>query len=1013
MAFTDLFSELSARLQHRDDDGDNHRRGNDSKRKTRNDQANSYQEKQYYRTRQTRTHHVPASSNDDEAFNSHFLRSRKEHAVAGFSGELGQSHSRKADHNNFYRKIHNSKSRNKCDVNLQKCQKMEDAGQHGHRDQRWTSGRGRGRQWRPPSRRNERVTKNSRKNIKVQRERFMTQEFKDQNGMCVDGRLLCRHFLWGKCIKGDDCQLLHGERANDLIKELCKFYVQGYCMKGETCPYMHKSFPCKFFHRLGRCSQGDDCRFSHGPLTDTTNQLLEEAFKRDSELPEAVKKAEKCPSEQPARMDHSPVDESVLPDVLTQPIRPNFYNSTDALAEKETMSMEEFADVAQAQSPTSTNMNQEAPVCYSVEAVLGPQLSKPFPSFFGTLGCKVSPPSSVPPASFDCALGSAKESEGPQSDSTMVKNPAFGSSSSPLMIQASSRNPKTLLEDVTEPQLIQNVVDESQEKTVKRMPFLQVHTCSVPTIDLSGKTHPELSLNFEDTAEPQKPAQRTSKVKLDSLHSAVPVLGESVSSETKVGMKMDAVSCKSFTPQSTQANPQRERKCSPDCKTKCFGPMTKPTGKVLFSLFSRSPNEASPKPAAQKPHLSSLASESRGPSRSFDALSGLTELKRRGVIPAESVPASVNIADPLNTGGHHIAVEQPTEHQRDSTLADTDVKQHNSNETTPECARKTANSARLAAGCHETQSKLFQRLFASSITDSLQQGSVRSPAPKGRSKLFRHLPPPVDGRSNDGGPAVIKPARPLLSTSASPVSEAVPHLSLQFHLDSGSSCPQESIKLESGSNQRTACLEIPSSGMFSGFLDNDVKKTSDKQRQMGNPVCSFVPDSPGAISANPLPNSNSLDPSGIQTCQPLSNIPLTKETSTTSVLKTLFVSLGPYQQDPQQQAAVPPEIEDSMPCEVQHESKRRKIKVDPEPHQSLNCGLTLQSPALSEGQVRTFSTQSDQKVNPAPLLTRCYSRATRKETSDKGNGGASGKVRFTPLKDLFKTLDSTAFNSGH
>lgn len=109
--------------------------------------------------------------------------------------------------------------------------------------------------------------------VRGKQARFMTQEFKEQNAMMVDGRLLCRHFLWGRCIKargfcrrsdrsrcrsdlwdgnagilkapvcswlqGDGCQLEHVQGHNDLIKELCKFYVQGFCSKGHDCPYMH------------------------------------------------------------------------------------------------------------------------------------------------------------------------------------------------------------------------------------------------------------------------------------------------------------------------------------------------------------------------------------------------------------------------------------------------------------------------------------------------------------------------------------------------------------------------------------------------------------------------------------------------------------------------------------------------------------------------------------------------------------------------------------------------------
>eukprot|EP00064_Thunnus_orientalis_P003753 superscaffoldBa00000319_g3764 len=41
-------------------------------------------------------------------------------------------------------------------------------------------------------------------NVQVNRTRFMSQEFKDQNALMVDGRLLCRHFLWGSPEKVND-----------------------------------------------------------------------------------------------------------------------------------------------------------------------------------------------------------------------------------------------------------------------------------------------------------------------------------------------------------------------------------------------------------------------------------------------------------------------------------------------------------------------------------------------------------------------------------------------------------------------------------------------------------------------------------------------------------------------------------------------------------------------------------------------------------------------------------------
>ncbi|XP_043969207.1 uncharacterized protein LOC122829060 [Gambusia affinis] len=241
--------------------------------------------------------------------------------------------------------------------------------------------------------------------IKEEKPKFMTQEFKDQNTLLVDGRLVCRHFLFGRCIKEDQCQLEHFQGYNDIIKEACKYYIKGFCINGQSCPYMHKSFPCKFFHRKGNCLQEGNCRFSHEPLNDVTEKLLEQALEQEKAFYQLAKANKEESSEQQAdAQETKPAGENKNPDFISQPLRPSFYNSTDA--EKEPLEQPDVteqraSDADQPPSCSSNTQNQQEPVCYSVEAVLGPQLSRTFFSFSKTPASQDSSSAPHPPTSSD------------------------------------------------------------------------------------------------------------------------------------------------------------------------------------------------------------------------------------------------------------------------------------------------------------------------------------------------------------------------------------------------------------------------------------------------------------------------------------------------------------------------------------------------------------------------------------------------------------------------------------
>ncbi|XP_026165944.1 zinc finger CCCH domain-containing protein 6 isoform X2 [Mastacembelus armatus] len=112
---------------------------------------------------------------------------------------------------------------------------------------------------------------------------IMSKEFISQHTVEHNGRYICKYFLEGRCIKGEQCKFEHDLVVPDKKKELCKFYLQGYCSKGDNCIYMHNEYPCKFFHTGAKCYQGDNCKFSHEPLTDVTKELLDKIINTEEE----------------------------------------------------------------------------------------------------------------------------------------------------------------------------------------------------------------------------------------------------------------------------------------------------------------------------------------------------------------------------------------------------------------------------------------------------------------------------------------------------------------------------------------------------------------------------------------------------------------------------------------------------------------------------------------------------------------------------------------------------------
>ncbi|XP_057699343.1 zinc finger CCCH domain-containing protein 6-like [Corythoichthys intestinalis] len=408
--------------QHQDRGGCQEAKG-PSESGTRTEQRNhrryrNERPRHYHWTQESRTDFAPISQNYSNA--AYRLAKKTDHKKeTGFSNDVAYNYDNKVCHSAQDGKTNQN-------VNQQQEGKRENYQKGQHKVQKWHQNRG-GRQHAKHPRKS--GTRTEQRNRMRNRDKkpaitYFSPEFKEQNTVLLNGKLFCRHFLFGKCIKEEGCKLLHIQACNDLIKEPCKYYKQQACLKGEQCPYMHKSFPCKYFHKKGRCSNRDDCKFSHEPLNDITMKLLNEDIERDMEL---AKKANE------ALVQSTAVDESVINpldtsqeqkagDKLVEPFRFNFYNSAESNADCKEICVTEGVIGAiegdaqqqpECKSPLVTPCS-EPPALYSVEAVLGP----PLPTFFKTpsdlptsSGCSSSPTPSKVSYSVDVVLKSPKSTQ--------------------------------------------------------------------------------------------------------------------------------------------------------------------------------------------------------------------------------------------------------------------------------------------------------------------------------------------------------------------------------------------------------------------------------------------------------------------------------------------------------------------------------------------------------------------------------------------------------------------------
>ncbi|XP_027021675.2 zinc finger CCCH domain-containing protein 6 [Tachysurus fulvidraco] len=252
---------------------------------------------------------------------------------------------------------------------------------------------------------------------------IMSQEFINQHTVEHNGRNICKYFIEGRCIKGDQCKFEHDNVIPEKKKELCKFYVQGYCTKGENCIYMHNEYPCKFFHTGAKCYQGDHCKFSHDPLTEVTKELLDKILNTDEdhandeelELLDLRKQGIVPLPKPPPGVGLLPTPGSGSPqdgskkipslfEIKVQPtvdlaqkiaLRPNFYNSTSP------PSGQFQGSGGSAQEDMETGSMMSPGHSHSILPPPGSPGSMGGPAFhFSVTGVPQSPPTQAPPQGF-------------------------------------------------------------------------------------------------------------------------------------------------------------------------------------------------------------------------------------------------------------------------------------------------------------------------------------------------------------------------------------------------------------------------------------------------------------------------------------------------------------------------------------------------------------------------------------------------------------------------------------
>lgn len=117
------------------------------------------------------------------------------------------------------------------------------------------------------SSRKKRKKEKDREKRAIENQKLGVKRLKLQTVMTPKTIRTCKHYLVGRCYEGEKCRFSHDEVP--LTKSTpCTHFARNSCMKGDTCPFDHElsKYPCTNYTSSGFCPRGDSCLFSHKML---------------------------------------------------------------------------------------------------------------------------------------------------------------------------------------------------------------------------------------------------------------------------------------------------------------------------------------------------------------------------------------------------------------------------------------------------------------------------------------------------------------------------------------------------------------------------------------------------------------------------------------------------------------------------------------------------------------------------------------------------------------------------